>query len=109
MRWLGGGGFGHVWEAVAPGGVKAALKFVRLDKETAAAELRALDAVRDVRHPNLLPLHRAWQQGGYLILAAGLADRSLAQRLKEAKDAGQKGIPVAELLPYMGQAAAAID
>ena len=41
VRRLGRGGFGEVWEARAPGGVRVALKFIRLDTAEAGPEQRA--------------------------------------------------------------------
>src|SRR5262249_51827039 len=69
---LGKGGFGEVWKAVGPGGLGLALKFVRLDDQAGAVEQRALDVIKDVRHPNLLEVHGAWQRDGLLILAMQL-------------------------------------
>src|SRR5579884_1342663 len=70
VRLLGRGGFGSVWRATGPGGFDVALKFVPLGEGAGNVELRALEAVRSVRHPNLLALFGAWQAGGLLVVAA---------------------------------------
>src|SRR5262249_55900808 len=54
IRLLGQGGFGEVWEADAPGGVRVALKFIRLDSRAADPEQRALKLIGNIRHPHLL-------------------------------------------------------
>ena len=53
---IGSGGFGEVWSAVAPGGLMKAVKIVYgyHDEKRAQAELKALDRVKEVRHPFLL-------------------------------------------------------
>src|SRR5262245_26829673 len=51
---LGKGGFGEVWKAQGPGRIDVALKFIRLDGQAGQVEQRALDLIKDVRHPNLL-------------------------------------------------------
>ncbi len=57
---LGGGGYGEVWRALAPGGFSVALKFVRLEADVDTPELRALDVIREIRHANLLLTFGAW-------------------------------------------------
>ena len=109
QRWLGGGGFGEVWQAEAPGGVKVALKFVRLVGTTGMLEQRALDTIKGIRHPNLLSLFGAWHAHGFLIIGMDLADRALADRLQEALEGGLWGIPRDELLEYLTEAAKGID
>ena len=44
-----------------------------------------------------------------LIIAMGLGDKSLADRLEECRAEGEPGIPVRELIGYMRDAAKAID
>jgi pSer/pThr/pTyr-binding forkhead associated (FHA) protein len=106
---LGRGGYGEVWRAYAPGGFQVALKFVPLQDACGVVELRALDLIRDLRHPNLIVTFAAWQIEGWLIIAMELADRTLMDRYREARDQGQLGIPRDELLDYFQEAARGID
>src|SRR5581483_6614153 len=75
---LGRGGFGEVWEAETPTHRRAALKFLPCDAErTTAQELKALQAVRHLRHPHLIRLDQVWCHLGYIMIAMELADGSL--------------------------------
>jgi serine/threonine protein kinase/tetratricopeptide (TPR) repeat protein len=145
-RLLGQGGFGTVWQALAPGGAQVALKIIPLDAPQSYKEIRALALVKRVRHPNIMPIVGIWlkdsagnvldevssalasapaedanrgtmlagaqttrPQATQLIAAMGLGDKSLHDRLEECQKASQPGIPLAELLRYMEDAARAID
>ena len=108
-RRLGGGGFGEVWAADAPGGFTVALKFVRLGKRAAEGEARSLEMLRSLRHPNLLPIFSAWQRGEYLVIGMELADETLLDRLERATGEGLSGIPRVELLDQMREAARGLD
>jgi serine/threonine protein kinase len=109
LKRLGQGGYGEVWRAHGPGGLPVALKFVRLAGTSGATELRALNLLRTVRHPNLLSTFGFWQQPGRLIIAMELADRTLLDRLVEAVQQGLSGIPRDELHRYFRDAAEALD
>jgi serine/threonine protein kinase/Flp pilus assembly protein TadD len=109
IRRRGRGGFAEVWEAEAPGGFRVAMKFVRLSSPLRAAELRALEVVRQIRHPNLLTSFGSWLVDDLLIVGMELADRSLWDRLLEANAQGMRGIPRDELLGYLAGAASGID
>jgi serine/threonine protein kinase len=106
---LGRGGFGDVWRATGPGGFDVALKFVETGGRVGESELRSLETMKGVRHPNLLSVFGAWQLDGMLVIAMELADRTLLDRLDEAKKQGHMGIPMPELLRYMNEAAQGID
>src|SRR4051812_44332762 len=92
VRSLGRGGFGEVWEARAPGDVRVALKFIHLEGPQSAPERRALEAIRDIRHPHLLDVQFAAALGDFLVIAMPLCDRSLKDRLDECKAAGLPGV-----------------
>ena len=147
---LGRGGFGEVWKAIAPGGAEAALKIIRLGGLEGRKEFRALQLVKKIRHPNLVPIFAFWlkdkdglilddaatlqetmpvdqsqppqmratmvappdlgrPQAAELIVAMGLCDVSLFDRLEQCRAEGLDGIPPAELFRYMEDVAEAID
>ena len=114
---LGGGGFGEVWKAEAPGGLQKAIKFVfgdlhaaeDADGARATQELKALSRVKTVHHPYILSLERYDIIEGQLIIVMELADRTLWDRFKECRSQGLPGIPRAELLLYMHETAEALD
>ncbi len=146
VSFLGRGGFGEVWKARAPGGSEAALKIIRLGSREGRKEFRALQLVKRVRHPNLVPIFGFWLKSGdglvlddaaidsadtmaaqgatltmaapsapsadaaqELIIAMGLGDKCLFDRLEECRNEGLPGIPQEELLGYLEDSAEAID
>ncbi|WP_143206420.1 protein kinase domain-containing protein [Singulisphaera sp. GP187] len=108
-RLLGRGGFGEVWEAVAPGGVRVAMKFVRVNSHEAGPEERALEIVSNIRHPHLLDIQFAARVEDYLVIAMPLCEKSLWDRLRECREQGLAGLPHDELMGYMDEMASAVD
>ncbi len=114
---LGGGGFGEVWKAEAPGGLEKAIKFVYGDLHSsedsdgarACQELKALSRVKSVHHPYLLSLERFDIIDGQLIIVMELAHRTLWDRFRECRSQGLPGIPREELLVYIRETAEALD
>ena len=113
---LGIGGFGEVWKCLAPGGLHKAIKFVGADPDddpdertSLQQEYDAFERVKGIRHPFLMTLERVELIDGELLMVMELADRSLAQRYDECREAGLPGIPRNELLSYMVDAAEALD
>src|SRR5947199_3155687 len=113
---LGGGGFGEVWKAEAPGGLLKAIKFVhgtlqgsQTDAGLVQQELKSLNRVKSVRHPYILSLERYDIIDGQLMIVMELADRNLWDRFEECKKQGLPGIPREELLSYLEETAEALD
>lgn len=108
---IGVGGYGEVWSAQAPGGLIKAIKFVYgyFDDARASRELKALDRIKQVRHPFLLSLERFEVIDGQLVIVTELAEMSLKDRFEQAQESGVDGIPRDELLGYLRDAADALD
>ncbi|MCC9642339.1 protein kinase [Rhodopirellula sp. JC740] len=108
---IGEGGFGEVWLANAPGGLKKAVKFVfgATDAKRGSRELKSLERIKGVHHPFLLTLERFGIVDDRLVIVTELADGSLEDILKRHQDRGSCGIPRAALLSYLHDAADALD
>jgi serine/threonine protein kinase len=136
VDFLGAGQFGEVWKAVeSDTGKRVALKLIDLShSHSALKELKALNLVKNLNHPHLIPIFTArvkdknnreiplhltegLQGRGVLrelVIAMGLGEKSLSARLKELNPYGTdpaayRGLPVGELLGYMQGAAKGID
>jgi serine/threonine protein kinase len=108
---IGAGGYGEVWRAEAPGGLAKAIKFVYgyLDDERAARELKALNRIKEVRHPFLLSLERIEVVDGQLIIVTELAEMSLKDYYDQHITPEKPGIPRKDLLGFLSDAADALD
>ena len=114
---LGGGGFGEVWKAVAPGGLHKAIKVIHGNLQNsdsegsrlAAQEMKAIKRVQSIRHPYLLSLERYDVVEGRLLIVMELADCNLWDRFRECRAQGLPGIPRPELLQYMQETAEVLD
>ena len=108
---IGAGGYGEVWRTEAPGGIAKAIKVIygRHDDERALRELNALNRLKEVRHPFLLSLERIELVDGHLIIVTELASSSLKDLFEQYRQSGLPGIPRAELLAHIGDAADALD
>ncbi len=108
---LGAGGYGEVWRTEAPGGLFKAVKLVYgfLGDERAERELKALERIKEVRHPFVLSLERIEIIDGRLMIVTELADMSLMDRFEQCRAANLPGIPRGELLQYLQDTADALD
>ena len=108
---IGSGGYAEVWRARAPGGIEKAVKIVYgcYDDQLAAQEMKAMERIKDVRHPFVLSLERFEVVDGRLAILTELADMSLEQRAQQCRAQGLPGIPRDELLRYMADTAEALD
>src|SRR4051812_47742505 len=113
---IGTGGFGEVWKCVAPGGIHKAIKFVygnlnALDGDDARAlqEKKALERVKEVRHPFVLSIEQIQEVGGELCIVMELADKNMHELLVEYQQAGRPGIPREVLLGLLDDAAVGLD
>ncbi len=106
----GRGGFAEVWEARNEAGEPIALKFIAAEQTTSTVkEVKSLQALQQLRHPNLLLTHRVWSIPGYIVIAMELAEASLLDLLDAYQEEYKTPIPPEILAPYMTQTAAALD
>ena len=56
QHFVGRGQYGEVWSAIGPGGALAALKLISLSGNAGLKELRALQRIKLIRHPHLMPI-----------------------------------------------------
>src|SRR5262245_19843934 len=106
---LGQGGFGQVWRAEKPGGWPVALKFLPCAAGRSTREIRALQTVRHLRHPQLIRVDQVWCHLGYIIIAMELADASLEDLFDDCLLEGGKALDPWRVCYYLAQAAEGLD
>ena len=108
---IGRGGYGEVWRAEAPGGMKKAVKFVfgQAGGNRTEQELKSLERIKAVQHPFILGLERFEIVDGQLVVVTELANGSLEDVYRKHTDRGSCGIPRGALLSYMRDTAEALD
>src|SRR5260370_10354617 len=109
-QFLGKGGWGMVWKATNPAGQDCALKFLPCDQQPIAAqEIRALQAIRQLKHPHLIGIEQIWSMHRYLVIAMQLAQGSLLDLLELSYADFKQPILAEHLCFYLRQAASALD
>jgi len=109
-RLRGKGGFGSVWEAVHEDGRVVAVKFLPCcDSLTAAQEIRSIQIVRGLRHPNLMRIHQVWSHRGYVGITMELADGSLQDLLDAYQEEYNTPLLPRDVCYYLSQVADALD
>jgi serine/threonine-protein kinase len=109
-RLLGFGSFAEVWEAEGEGDTPIALKFLPAERERATpGEIRSLQAIRQLSHPNLIRIHRVWCHLGYIVIAMERADGSLADLHDSYRSETGSGVIIEHACLLLSQAAAALD
>jgi serine/threonine protein kinase len=74
-----------------------------------AVEVRALQALRSLRHPNLLAIDNVWSCPGYIAICMDLADGSLLDLLDVYLAEVQTAMTAEHVCHFLAQAAEAID
>jgi serine/threonine protein kinase len=109
-QFVGRGSWGEVWKAVKPNGHPIALKFLVCDStQTAAQEIRALQSIRPLRHPNLIRIEQVWCHLGYVIIGMELAEGSLSDLYEVYQQEFRQPMSAEHVCHYLGQIASALD
>lgn len=107
---LGRGGFAEVWEAETTTGETVALKFLPCNDGLAASkEVRSIQGVRQLRHPNLIHIEQVWVHLGYIVVAMELAEGSLLDLLDAYNSEFNTCVAPEQVCLLLSQAAEGID
>jgi serine/threonine protein kinase, bacterial len=111
LLWLRGrGGFATVWEATTPAGERIALKFMSSQNMSSTArEIRSMQAISQLEHPNLLRTRQVWSLPGYIVIAMDLAEGSMQDLMNLYTEEFEHRIEFEKLGLYMMQVAKALD
>jgi serine/threonine protein kinase len=109
-RRLGRGGFADVWEASAGRDDLVALKFLPCaNSRSTTTEVRSIQMVRGLPHPNLVGIERVWCLPGYIVVAMERADASLLDLLDLYETEFGTPVSAEHACHLLGQAAAGLD
>jgi serine/threonine protein kinase len=107
---FGRGGWGEVWRAHQPDGGECALKFMPCDPGLAPSrEIRALQALRDLRHEHILETRNIWSCPGYIVIVMDLCDGTLLELLDVYLRELKMPMTASHVCFFLSEAADAID
>ncbi len=107
---IGRGGWSEVWRARQPEGGECALKFMPCDPGLGPSqEVRALQALRHIKHPYIMETRQVWCCSGYVVVVMDLCDGSLLDLLDVYLRELDAPMSPDHVCFYLGQAAEAID
>jgi serine/threonine protein kinase len=110
LRLRGRGGFATVWEATNPAGEHIAMKFMSSGNASSTArEVRSIQAVQKLTHPNLLHTRDVWCIPGNIVIAMDLADASLLDLFLLYADEFQTPVDAKRVCIYLYKTAQALD
>ena len=100
----------EVWQASHAHDGDCALKFMACDPGLAPSrEIRALQALRPIKHPNLLETRNIWSCPGYVVIVMDLCDGSLLNLLDVYLRELEEPMSMDHVCYFLCQAADAID
>jgi serine/threonine protein kinase len=106
----GRGGYAEVWETDTDDGRKVAVKFLEgIESNAAPREIRAIETVRQLNHPNLTRVEKVWMFKGYIVISMELAEATLLELLDLYKAEYHTNIPGDQICQMLGQIASALD
>ena len=105
-RFIGTGGFGHVYEAVDPvSGNRLAIKVPRSDREQVSAFSRELIAGQRITHPNVVSTtHAGFHEGVPFLVSSFVEGPSLSNWLKQNAPNGMPFPAAVSLLAVLARA-----
>jgi len=106
---IGQGGFGQVWQGKSENHAALAIKILPKDKSSTEIEKTTLAWLQAMDHPNLLKIFELKETTEFLFVLMELAEGTLFDSFNAAKKSGASHLPFSDLLPFMYQAANAID
>jgi serine/threonine-protein kinase len=109
QEFLGRGTFGEVWTTEVSGGRPVALKFMPCDGRGSTRELRTLQKVRQIQHPNLVRIDRVWSYARHIVVSMELAEGGLDDLLSISQAELGRPLSGEQACYYLGQVAAALD
>jgi serine/threonine protein kinase len=111
LRQIGGGAVGRVYEALAPGGFRKAVKFIDLNAKCPLGrrEVEGLQLMPSIRHPFLIGIDRVELTDDRMTVVMELAENSLRDEFRLATAAGLPGIQRSRLVGWLAEAAEALD
>jgi serine/threonine protein kinase len=109
VRLRGRGGFGEVWEGETLQGERVALKFLPCQGQAAPLEVRSIQMVKQLNHPNLTRIEKVWCAPGFLVIVMELADGSLADLHEVYRGELGGPMPPDHICPLLAQVAEGLD
>ncbi|MBL8793306.1 MAG: protein kinase [Planctomycetia bacterium] len=99
-----------LWEAEAENGQRMALKFLHgADEFAARQEIRALQQIGRLQHPNLLAIEEVFSQGKNFIVVMKMADGSLQDYYDAYQAECKTGIEAEDLCGLLAQVGVGLD